>query len=113
MSDIPPPLTPEPPRDDTIYVPFLLADAPRLQLDLLSRHTALPQAHRDSIREWLVGYNSHLSKWIHQNYGPAAVKAADALSRAAAQKIAGNQRKAQAEAERDLFNRLENDFKNE
>lgn len=118
MSEIPPPLMPDQPsRDesdnDAIFLPFLLADAPRLQLDFISRHKALPQAHRDALREWLRGYNTRLLKWIHDNYGADAVRAADAMSRAAGQKINANQKLAQEKAERDLFDHLEKDFKDE
>jgi len=115
---IPPPLIPDPPGEspqgaETILIPYLLADAPRLQLDFLSRHMALPQAHRDALREWLRGYNTRLLKWIHDNYGPEAVRSADALSRAVGEKINANQKLAQEKVERDLFTRLEEDFKDE
>lgn len=115
---IPPPLIPDPPSQppkgaDSILIPYLLADAPRLQLDMLSRHMSLPKPHREAIREWLRNYNTRLLKWIHDNYGPEAVKAADALSRAAGQQITTNQKLAQDQAERDLFTKLEQEFKNE
>lgn len=116
---IPPPLIPDqpsqPPPDDgeSILIPYLLADAPRLQMDMLSRHMSLPKPHREAIREWLRGYNTRLLKWVHDNYGPDAVRAADALSRAAGQQISANQKVAQEQAERDLFTKLEEDFKNE
>jgi hypothetical protein len=107
--DIPPPLIPDPPpdRDDTIFIPFLLADAPRLQLEFLARNSTLSLHQRESIRDWLRGYNSRLVRWIHDNYGPEAVRAADALSRNSAQQMNRNRLVAQDRAERDLFASLE------
>lgn len=87
-------------------IPFLLAEAPRLQLDLLSRHKSLPLAHREAIKEWLRGYSERVVKWLHDNYGPEAVRAADALSRASAQHMNTKQLEAQQKAERDLFTHL-------
>lgn len=115
MSDeIPPPLVPDPPpAGDHLYVPYLLADAPRLQLDFLSRHTALPEAHRAAIKNWLYAYNTRLMKWLHDTYGPDAVRAADALSRQGANKISEKQRQAQDRVERDLFAQLEEEFGND
>lgn len=115
MSDqIPPPLIPDPPpqpgAQNTLFLPFLLADAPRLQLDFLSRHQAIPQAHRDAIRSWLRGYNMRLMKWLHDAYGPEAVRAADALSRQAGRKINETHQAAQRQAERDLFTHLEKEM---
>lgn len=108
MSDIPPPLRPDNTagQQPSLLIPFLLAEAPRLQLELLSRHKSLPQAHRDAIKEWLRGYNERVVKWLHDNYGPEAVKAADALSRASARHMNEKQREAQAQAEKELFNHL-------
>lgn len=116
MSDdeIPPPLIPDPPQppqsSDTLYLPFLLADAPRLQLEFISRHKALPQAHREAIKDWLRGYNTRMLKWLHDNYGPEAVRAADALSRQSAQRINENQKAAQERAIRELFDHLEKEM---
>lgn len=114
MSDIPPPLIPEPSPEaigEHLYIPYLLADAPRLQLDLLSRHKALPMSHREAIRQWLHHYNTRLLKWIHDTYGMEAVKAAEAMSRSAAQTISANQRKAQEKLERELFSNLEEEMR--
>lgn len=113
MSDIPPPLVPgsrPPGGGDTIYIPFLLADAPRLQLDYLSRHRSLPEAHRKAIKDWLHGYNTRLLKWIHDNYGPEAVRAADAMSKQAAQRINDNVAAAHEQYERELFAHLEQEM---
>lgn len=115
MTEIPPPLIPDPAPgppggNDVLYIPFLLADAPRLQLEFLARHKGLTEAQRDSIKAWVRGYNTRLLKWIHDNYGPEAVRAADAMSRRAADKMNENAKLAQEQVERDLFNHLEQEF---
>jgi len=114
--DIPPPLIPDPPPEsigDHLYVPYLLADAPRLQLDFLSRHTALPQSHRQAIREWLHNYNTRLLKWLYDTYGEEAVRAAEALSREAGQKIMQHQRQAQEKLERSIFDKLAEEMRDD
>lgn len=108
MSDeIPPPLVPQPPRDDTIFIPFQLADAARLQLEFLAKSSVMAKHHREAIAEWLRGYNSRLASWVQANYGPEGLRAADAMSRATAQRMNRLQRHAQDQAERELFNSLE------
>jgi hypothetical protein len=106
--EIPPPLVPQPPsRDDTIFIPFQLADAARLQLEFLAKSSVIAKHHREAIGEWLRGYNSRLAGWVHNNYGPEGLRAADAMSRATAERMNKLQRHAQDQAERELFNSLE------
>ena len=116
-NDIPPPLMPEPPKvprePDRIMIPFKLADAVRLQLEFLSRSTALAENHREQVREWLNGYNLHLANWLHEEYGPEAVLAADAMSRETARRMSANLSAAQEKAERDLFSKLEEEFRDD
>lgn len=115
-NDIPPPQIPDPNPDpeegstDVLYIPYILADAPRLQLEFLTRHTGISEVHRKGIRRWLSDYNVRLLKWIHDYYGPEAVRAADALSRATAQTMNANIRIQQEQIERDLFAHLEEEM---
>lgn len=114
MSDIPPPLIPDPPPEsigEHLYLPYSMADAPRLQLDLLCRHTALPEHHRAELRKWLNGYNTIMLKWLHDTYGMEAVRAAESMSKSSAEKISYNQRKAQEKSERKLFDHLEKEMR--
>lgn len=118
MSDIPPPLQPGQPRprrddDDELLLPWKLADAPRLQLEFLSRSTALNKSHREAVRDWLSGYNAYVARYLTERYGPDAVQAADAISRGTASRMNENQQAAQEKAERALFEKLEKDFKDE
>ena len=94
-------------------LPFALADAARLQLDFLSHNKALPAVHRDSIAKWLRGYNNRLVKWLHENYGPEGVKAADAMSRSVGRAMFQLQSEAQAQTEREIFGRLEEEMNGE
>lgn len=114
MTDIPPPLIPDPPPapkqrpdPDHLMIPFRLADAPRLQLEFLARSKSIGEPQRNAITAWLAGYNRHLVNWIHSVYGPDGVKAADALSRSTAIKMNENATEEQRRVERDLFASLE------
>lgn len=112
--DIPPPLIPDPPpggeSSDVLFLPFAIADAPRLQLEFLARHPDIADAHREAIKKWLYSYNVKMIKWIHDAYGPEGVKAADAMSRAVVQKLHDNQKAAREQYERDLFRHLEQEM---
>lgn len=111
MDDIPPPLIPAPPGGpDAMYLPFLLADAPRLQLEFLSRNKSLSVQQRSQIAKWLKNYNFRLVEWLHDTYGPEGVKAADAMSRSVAGKMAKMQAAAMEQAEVDLFGRLQREM---
>lgn len=112
-NDIPPPLVPggSQPESDELMIPFKMADAVRLQLEFLSRSRALADTHRDALRSWLDGYNRHMAGWIFRTYGEQGVAAADALSKESARRMNANHQAAQQEAERELFNKLERDFK--
>lgn len=118
MSSIPPPLTPGQPQrpdpsDDELMIPWKIANAPRLQLEFLSKSSALSKRHRDALAEWLLGYNDYIARYLAANYGPEAVQAADAISRSTVNRMNANQAAAQEKAERALFENLERDFKDE
>lgn len=110
--DIPPPLVPSrPPTDaDSMFIPFTLADAPRLQLDFLSRNSLIPEASRNAIKRWLDGYNARLVRWISEVYGDEGVQAADTLSRATAEQMNKLLTEAREKATRDLFAHLEEEM---
>lgn len=114
MSEIPPPLVPRPSgQGDGLMLPWRLADAPRLQLEFLSRSSSLDDDVRAAISKWLAGYNAYVMTWLEKTYGKQAVEAADVISRYTAQRMNENRSAAMKDAERELFNRLEEDFRNE
>lgn len=94
-------------------LPWKLADAPRLQLEFLSRSTALDKNHREAVKSWLAGYNAYVIRWLTEAYGPEGVAAADAISRNTADRMNANQQAAQEKMTRELFENLERDFKDE
>lgn len=114
-NDIPPPLQPTPRGydDDEIMIPWKVADAARLQLEFLARSEALGQAHREAVRAWLTNYNRYVAAWIGNTYGPDAIQAADAISRSTAERMNANLVEAQRKAEKDLFEKLEEELKDE
>jgi len=113
--DIPPPLSPKPKggKPDDLMLPWRLADAPRLQLEFLARSEALNEKDRESVRAWLNSYNVYIAQWLYAEYGADAVREANGISRATAQRMNENQSTAREQAERDLFRKLEEDFRSE
>lgn len=58
-----------------------------MQLDFMSRHPAISEANQQAIKEWLAQYNARMVAFLRLHYGEAGVRAADAISRHAAQKL--------------------------
>jgi hypothetical protein len=94
-------------------IPWRLADSPRLQLEFLSRSDALSERNRKAVRDWLSSYNSYISHYLQSAYGAEGVRAANEISRTTAQKMNENQVTAREKLERDLFKKLEEEFKGE
>lgn len=112
MSDeIPPPLTPRPKPPGELMLPWRLADAPRLQLEFLARSDALSERNQRAVREWLDSYNSYISHYLQGAYGAEGVRAANEISRSSAKRMNENRSTAREKAERDLFKKLEEEFK--
>lgn len=117
MSRIPPPQIPsgaDDDRDDSVLlIPFVLADAARLQLEYLSEHPVIPEDARVAISDWLKRYNRELVGWLRDELGEEAVVAANALSRYAAEMMNRHAAQAMSDGEDELFSFLEREMGNE
>ena len=87
-------------------LPFVLADAPRLQMEYLSRHPAISEEDRAAIRDWLDKYNAKLVAYLRNTHGDEAVKRADALSRMAAQMLNRHGQEEFQKREDEIFDRI-------
>jgi hypothetical protein len=110
VTDIPPPQVPKMPAGSIIYLPFMLADAPRLQLDYLSRHPDVSPAHREAISKWLAGYIARVVAYLRTTYGQHGVDAATILSRLGADRMNEAVADELKKQEGELFTRLEEEM---
>ena len=113
--EIPPPLIPghRHSPDEQLMIPFNIANLARLQLEYLSRTRALSDTHRKTLSTWLSQYNSYLSNYILENYGPSAVQYADEVSRQTVNRMNDKITETHEKAARDIFERLEGEFHDE
>lgn len=93
-----------------IMVPMALADAPRIFLDFLARHSNISDAYRNKISEWILTYNQHIVAYILGTYGPAGLVAADATANEMAAQFLQVVEDDYKQAEGDLFARLEDEI---
>jgi hypothetical protein len=63
-----------------LVLPYQVGEAPRLLLHVLSRSSALDDAIKTFIADWLIGYDHYLRSFVVNNYGPHAVSVADAIT---------------------------------
>jgi hypothetical protein len=61
-------------------LPYQVGEAPLLLLHVLSRSSALDDAIKSFIADWLIGYDHYLRSFVVNNYGPHAVSVADAIT---------------------------------
>ena len=63
-----------------LVLPYQVGEAPRLLLHVLSRSSALDDAIKTFIADWLIGYDHYLHSFLANSYGPDAVLVADAIT---------------------------------
>lgn len=106
---IPPPLhlnAHEVPITERYEMPFLLADQPRLFLNMLANHSMLPERYRDLIAQWLHAYNDELATFFIERYGVEAAQEATMLSIAQYEHMIDEMAKGREAADGELFDHL-------
>jgi hypothetical protein len=64
----------------SFVLPYQVSEAPRLLLHVLTKSSALDDAIKSFIANWLIGYDHYLHSFLANSYGPDAVLVADAIT---------------------------------
>lgn len=112
---IPPPTSLVPPveatMDELYKLPFVIAEGPRMMLNFLAMSSNLPQAYRNMISQWLLGYNEVLVEYIGTNYGgDEAIKHADLVAKAMFTGFIEAIREERESADSEMFSNLDREI---
>lgn len=101
---------PVPAGDDWITVPFRIAEASRLSIYTIGSHPELPDSLRVWIAGWLGNYNSALTSWFEENYGPDIFEHLARITQQVLRESSEAAIEDHAKVETDAFARWESEF---
>lgn len=115
---IPPPLrlgpsATEASLDEKYPLPFVLAEGPRMMLNFLALHSAIPDAYRRVIAVWLQEHNKQLSLYLMGTYGEQATIDANHIAESMAEGFLAVIAEEREAADRDLFETLDREVFND
>lgn len=93
--------------DERYPIPFMLANPPRMMLNFLAMHSAIPDAYRNLIAQWLLEYDASLSQYIAEQFGVEGLHDAHFIAVAMAEGFLEAIRESRDEADREMFTNLD------
>lgn len=93
--------------DDKYPVPFVLANGPRMILDFLANHSALPESYRRVIANILLVHNEQLANYLIVNYGMEGAADANVMAQNMAAGFLGAVAEEREAADKDMFQTLD------
>lgn len=96
--------------DEWLVMPFGLQETCRISMYAIASHPDLTDNLREAIRSWLTRYDSALSAWFLEHYGPDVFKILESVSTGVHERSEQNARREQDERQHKAFKRWEQEF---
>lgn len=88
-------------------IPFIIAESCRMMLNFLATDSALPNAHRNVIADFVLSHNRVLLEYMTATYGAHGAFHANLIAQAMHAEFIGLIKSSRDEAESELFRLLE------